>query len=620
MRFPCHPFARTWRAAAVIACAVVALPLAHAQSGAPTAAIVDPVFVTATRSPQPIAELLADVTVIEPAEIARSGAQSLAELLQRQPGIEIVQNGGAGSSSGVFLRGTNRGQTLVLVDGLRVASSSVGATTLETIPLAEIERIEILRGPASSIYGADAIGGVIQVFTRRGGSALGANASVGYGTYSTTAVAGGVSGTLGPLRFAVQANGKRSDGFNAIVNSTNFSANDDRDGYKNDAYSASATLTWAPGQELVAQGMHSRLNSQFDGGPGADDRTITTLDAYSLRSINKVNAVWTSRLAAGRGIDDSLSKTGFGDFPFKTTQTQYSWLNDLELPLGLVTLGVERREERVDTDAGFEVTGRDTNAGFGIWQITRDGHALQANLRHDRISGFGGKTTGALAYGYRLSPAWRVTAGYGTAFKAPSFNDLYYPGFSNPNLASETSANLEGGVYWSASLGEARLEARAITYRNRVRGLITFQCDAQFNCAPQNTDRATLEGVTLGFDAAWRDTTLKASLDQGSPEDDRTGNLLPRRARTHGAVSVLQQWGAVQLGAEFVASSLRYDDAANLRRMGGYGILNLTAQWAMARGLSLFVRADNVFDKNYELAADFSTGGAQVFAGVRWTL
>jgi vitamin B12 transporter len=608
-------------------CALTALWLAacslaaQAQTGAPKAATFDPMVVTATRTPQPIAELLADITVVGADEIARSGVQSLAELLQRQPGVEIVQNGGAGSSSGVFLRGTNRGQTLILIDGLRVSSSSVGATTLEAIPLSEIDRIEILRGPASSLYGSDAIGGVIQVFTRRGGSSFSANASAGYGTYSTTSVAGGVSGAVGPLRFAVQANGKRSDGFNAIVNPGNVSFNGDADGYENDGYSASATLTWAPGQELIAQGLHSRMNSQFDGGPDADDRTITTLDVWSVRSVNKVNGIWTSRLAAGQGSDDSLSKTGFGDFPFKTTQTQYSWLNDLTLPLGLLTLGAERREERIDTDAGFGVTGRNTNGYFGIWQFTKGGHALQANLRRDDISQFGGKTTGAIAYGYRFSPAWRVTAGYGTAFKAPSFNDLYYPGFSNANLVPETSSNVEGGVYWNGVLADATVETRAVAYHNRVKSLIVFQCDSNFfNCAPQNVDRATLEGVTLGVDASWRDTTLKASLDLQSPEDDLTGRLLPRRARVHGAVSLLQTWGAWQLGAEFVASSYRYDDAENRRRMGGYGILNLTAQWTVAKGLALFVRADNVFDKNYELAADYSTGGAQVFAGVRWAM
>jgi vitamin B12 transporter len=208
---------------------------------------------------------------------------------------------------------------------------------------------------------------------------------------------------------------------------------------------------------------------------------------------------------------------------------------------------------------------------------------------------------------------WRLTAGYNTGFRAPSFNDLYFPGFSNPNLVPETSQNAEAGVYWTSSYGDVRWEARAIGYHNRVKDLIVFGC-----CLPNNVNSATLEGVTLGLDLTWRDTRIIGSLDLQSPEDDATGNLLPRRAREHGAVRVLQQVGPVQLGVEYIASSLRYDDPANTIRMGGYGIVNLTVDWPFAKGWTLLVRGNNVFDKNYELAADYSTGGATVFAGVRW--
>ena len=192
--------------------------------------------------------------------------------------------------------------------------------------------------------------------------------------------------------------------------------------------------------------------------------------------------------------------------------------------------------------------------------------------------------------------------------------------FARSASASNGTAarNAEAGAYWTASAGELRWEARAIGYYNRIDDLIVFQCDASFNCMPQNVSRALLPGVTLGVDATWRATQVKASLDLQHPHDEDTGNLLPRRARTHGAVQLLQQVGPVQLGMEYVASSLRYDDAANLVRMGGYGIVNLTADWPFAPGWSLLVRGNNVFAKNYQLAADFSTGGAQVFAGVRW--
>ncbi len=607
------------RAAFALLALCCAPALAQSPAIAPRAASLDPVAVTASRQPLPIADLLADLTVIGGDEILRSGVQSLPELLQRQPGVEITMNGGPGSNSGAFIRGANRGQTLVLVDGLRVGSSSVGATSLEAIPLDQIERIEILRGPASSLYGADAIGGVIQVFTKQAEAGRWSGSlAAGYGTYDTWKASAGLNGSLGPLRFNAQFGGTASNGYNAIVNPANFSYNGDRDGYAQQNAGLNATLPWADGQEVSVQYLVNRLNNQYDGGLGYDDRTITTIEAWSVTSRNRLAERWTSLLTIGEGSDDSVSQTGFGDYPFKTTQRQFLWQNDVTLPVGALSVILERREERVATDVDFAVTERNTNSVTGVYQVRWEALALQANLRHDNSSQYGGKTTGGIALGYKLSPEWRVTAGYSTGFKAPSFNDLYYPFFSNPDLVPETARNAEAGVYWTARAGELRWEARAIGYYNRVDDLIVFQCDASFNCLPQNVSRAILPGVTLGVDATWRSTQVKASLDLQDPHDEDTGNLLPRRARTHGAVQVLQQVGPVQLGLEYVASSVRYDDAANLVRMGGYGIVNLTADWPFAPGWSLLVRGNNIFDKNYQLAADFSTGGAQVFAGVRW--
>jgi vitamin B12 transporter len=253
-----------------------------------------------------------------------------------------------------------------------------------------------------------------------------------------------------------------------------------------------------------------------------------------------------------------------------------------------------------------------------VYQLRYEAFALQANLRRDNSDQYGGKTTGGLVLGYKVSPSWRVTAGVSTGYKAPSFNDLYYPGYSNAALVSETSKNVEAGVYWSASRDDARWEVRAIGYHNQVSELIVFACDAEFNCLPRNVDRATLEGATLGLDLTWRDTRVTASLDLQNPTDDATGNLLPRRARTHGVVQLQQQAGPVQLGVEFIASSLRYDDAADIVEMGGYGIVNLTVEWPFAKGFSLLLRGNNVFSKNYQLAADYSTGGATAYAGIRW--
>jgi len=608
-------FYSTLVGAALAALTFVPAPL-HAQAPSPTS--LPPMAVTASRQTQSIADVLADITVIGADEIARAGAQSLTEFLQRQPGIEIVQNGGPGSVSGVFLRGANSSQTLVLVDGVRLASASTGATALEAIPLDQIERIEILRGPASSLYGADAIGGVIQVFTRRGTAVLSGNLSAGGGTYGTWGVNAGAAGTSGPVRYAVQIATRQSSGFNTITNPSNPLYNPDSDGYANQSMSASVGVTLATDQELTAQYLKSRLNNQFDGSPNFDDRTITVDEVWQAMSVNRLASFWVSRLSVADGTDDSQSQTGFGNFPFRTTQLQYTWQNDFTLPLGALSAGVERRDERVDTDAGFAIDSRNTNSVFGIYRWRSDAHALQVHLRFDDSDQFGGKTTGAIAYGYRVSPALRLTAGYSTGFNAPSFNDLYYPGFNNPNLVPETSRNVEAGAYWTGSMDGMSVEARAIGYYNRVSDLIVFGCDADFNCAPNNVDRATLKGVTLGADLRSEGgATLAASLDLQSPTSDVTGNLLPRRARQHGAVTLGYPAGPVRLGLEFVASSQRYDDPANLVKMGGYGIVNLTAEWAASPTVSLFARADNVFDKNYELASGFATGGATVYAGVR---
>jgi vitamin B12 transporter len=312
-----------------------------------------PGAVTASRSAQPIADLLADVTVIGRDEIVRSGAQSLTEVLQRQPGVEITMNGGPGSTSGAFLRGANRGQTLVLIDGLRVGSSSVGATSLEAIPLDQIERVEILRGPASSLYGADAIGGVIQVFTKRAqDDAFAVSGSAGYGTYETRNASATVRGAMGPLAFSLTGGGTRSSGFNAIVNPDNFSYNPSATGIPTKNVSGNAVLGWAAGQEVSVQYFRNRLNNSFDAGaPYFDDRTVTTLEAWSWSAATASRKSGTRTVTVGEGSDDSVSLTAFGESPFATTQRQYTWQNDWTLPLGVLSLALERREEHLATTA-----------------------------------------------------------------------------------------------------------------------------------------------------------------------------------------------------------------------------------------------------------------------------
>jgi vitamin B12 transporter len=338
------------------------------------------------------------------------------------------------------------------------------------------------------------------------------------------------------------------------------------------------------------------------------------LSSYAVSTRNRITADWQSLLRAGQSEDDTRLESGFGPSRFRTRQDQYLWQNDFTLGIGSLQLALERREERLSSDTPYDLTHRDTNSVVGVYQLRADAHSLQLNLRHDDNSQFGNQNTGALAYGYRFSPAWRMHASAGTGFKAPTFNDLYFPGFSNPNLQPEKARNVELGVHYA----DSGIGLDAVAYHNRVRDLIVFQCDADFNCAPENVNEARLQGITLSGRTRWESIDVTGSLDLQQPEDQATGHLLPRRARQHGSLTLGQSFGAWDFGAEWIASSRRYDDLDNTRGMGGYGIVNLTATYSWSSAWRLLLRANNVFDKDYELAKDYATPGANIFVAIQY--
>ncbi len=581
----------------------------------------DEVIVTASRISQPQDTVIADVTVITHEEIERAGQSTLIEVLQSQPGVEITSNGGAGKTSGVFLRGTNTGHLVVLIDGMRINSATAGITAFENLPLAQIEKIEIVRGPASSLYGADAIGGVIQIFTKKGEGKPRFYASAGYGTYDTKTAEAGVRGSAKDTSFSLNVSSSDTQGFSAYKTSNpQFK---DKDGYRNLAVSGSVSHQIVQGHDIVVQFLssvgHTSFDSRFNATNFSDNADLTQL-SYAVISHNQFTSNWLSTLRLGEGLDESVSFQEFGRSLFRTKQRQYSWQNDINLPLGTLTLLYDRLEERVSSTTTFDKNSRN-NDGFLIGYLVNLGsHSLQANYRSDHNSSFGTNDTGGLGYGYSFNENWRVTGSYGTAFKAPSFNDLYYPGFSNPNLKPEKSRSLEASLRYETSQNSASLTF----YENKIKDLIALDFLPPFVF---NVNEARIRGLTLAGTQRWDNWQLKGSVDVQSPRDKETDNLLVRRANRHASANLSHDWGDWRFGAEAIASSARYNDAANNQRLDGYTIFNVTADYKINPDWKLQARVNNLFDKQYALAFDgdpaaggfvYDTPGSNLFVNIRY--
>lgn len=585
---------------------------------------LDAVVVTAGRTPQIAQEVLADNVVISAEEIARAGQISLIELLQRKRGIEVTRNGGPGTSASVFVRGADAKQSIVLVDGVRIGSSTSGYATWSAIPLSQVDHIEIVYGPLSSLYGADAVSGVIQIFTKKGEGAASPIVSAGFGSYNTRDLQAGVSGSSGGFRYALRASHEESDGFSATKPGAGaFTYNPDKDGYKNDGGSGQFSFEFAKDQEVGFTFLNSRLNSQFDSGPTSDDRNKQKLETYALYSRNRISPNWISdfQVSQAKDLSDSL-----GSFPssFSTRRTNIGWQNNFFIGQSdVLQLLAERHKENVDTSTTALNGSRTTNSVAAAYQLKRGQHLASVSVRNDNNDQFGSHTTGSLAYGYRLTSALRLNASYGTSFRAPTFNELYYPGFGVPSNKPERGRNAEAGIYYE----DGKSELSAVVYRNRVTDLLVTakanECPITgsypFGCA-YNVDQSLLRGISLNAKTRVRDFTLRGSLDLQDPRDETTDRQLVRRAKTHGTVGTDYAAGPFAAGAEVVFSDKRFDDLANRNTLGGYGVTNLYASYDVAPNWTVFGRWDNVFDKKYELARNYNTPGSNIFVGVRYSV
>ena len=613
------------------ACALAAA-LAVSAAGAQTGAYaLDEVLVTATRTEQRLADSLPSATVITRSQIESSQTPGLIELLGRQAGVEFARTGGPGSQASLFLRGTNSGQTLVLIDGVRLNTALTGAAALGGVSLDSIERIEIVRGNLSSLYGSEAIGGVIQIFTRgadRSGFEIGGEAGSGdmraANVYAAQRLDGG--------SIALSAAGRRSSPFSAIDTSQVIAgpfapgANPDIDGNRNGSASLRAQGKAGP-VDLAASLWGSRNDTDFDStadGPTATHEEKSRQRAMQASAAGQLAERWRAQLTVARTDDDTTNASSepwsFNSGEFESSNRTVTLANEIRLgELATATLAYEYLQQRgastaYDPDFGgvltrFERRVNSVRAGIDA----RGGpHRLQANVRWDDYSDVGAATTGLVAYGFDVDPRWRVSAQLATAFRAPSFNDLYYPFFGNPGLSPERSRSGELALRYS----EDSASLSAAVFRNRTSDLIVYDAAAQ---QARNVASADIDGIELIASGRLQGWQLQADASFTRAEDSSTGERLLRRAPYRIHLAAARTFGRFDGLFEVTHNAERYDSDINTyarTELASYTLARLALAWRATDWLRLTLRLENLFDAGYELVDGYSTAGLGVFAGV----
>ena len=614
------------------------VPAAYAQDGVvgkESAAVVfddEPVVVTATRTPVKSSAALAPVTVLNRQEIAESQTDSVPELLRGMPGIDVVQNGGPGTNASIYMRGSNAGHALVLINGRKMGSATLGTVSWQHLPVSQIERIEVVRGPRSTLYGSEAIGGVVQIFTRDRGAGFNVDADYGYGNWNThqgsMTISGGNKQTNGSISLAAYY----TDGYNAKQTATAASAaNDsDDDGYQNFSLSAKVGHRLERGTTIEFDLFRAEVHSEFDATSIFDSSDV---DRNIQQSMGLVIADdpfdwWHLTVSAGLSRDDYTSYASeTKQSAFNTHRKSASLQSDFSLADDhLLTVGVDYMEEAISSTSSYDLSSRQDWALFTQYQGAYADLSWVAGLRAIDNQQFGSHQTTNLELGYRLGDNLRLVASYGTAFKAPTFNDLYFPssafGAGNPDLQPEKSKSFEVGVAGQ----HHKIDWSLRGYQTDIEGLISWSATASnpFYFTPSNVDDARITGLELEGKRSFGRFDLATALTMMEPENRSSGLRLNRRAKTTAKVDLGYRFAKypANISASTLYQSSRYNDTSNSVRVAGYSITNLTGSYDLDDSWQLRLKVGNLFDKEYETVMATSTPynapGRSIFLSLAW--
>lgn len=581
------------------------------------------VTVTASRVVQTIDSTLAEVSVITREDIDASAARDVLEILRLQAGVDLYRTGGAGSQTSLFLRGANTNQVLVLIDGVRIASANTGALAFEQLPIDTIERIEIVRGPRASYWGSDAIGGVIQIFTRR---LDGPRISVGYGSYGDARGSAGFGHWRGANGFSVQVGARHVDGYSStnpgicagpedpycIYNSID-------NPYRNNNLALRGGYAIG-NQQLAATVLRSDSRSSFDQDRITQGFSDVLDQAIGVSLEGPLGEGWEHRLSLGDAREDLETPAYFSKYTSR--RQSLGWQHRVRVTGNqFVVAGIDLVQEQGeyrDTTSGapyFDAS-RDNRAVFGGWQGAFGAFDAELAARHDDNSEFGTAGTGSAAFGWRFSERLRVWASWGAGFRGPTLNEQFSPGFGgfyagNPDLDPEHSRSAEIGVDFDATPDQ---HFGLNAYRTRVRNLITF---SGVQNRAENVAHAQIDGAEATWDGAFGGWNARAALTWQDPRDTDTDTPLLRRPKHKFSTIVGRAFGSrVHAGFELLANGKR-EDVGGVE-LGGYTLVNLRGQVRLADDWRLLLRVENLTDRDYELAHGFNTPGRSGFVDVVW--
>jgi vitamin B12 transporter len=604
---------------------LAALPLAAAvvftQAQAAALGQLPETIVTAQRFDQPLTDVLADVSIIDSTTIEQSGSTGLADLLARLPGVVLARSGGLMGTTSVYVRGAETRHTSLFVDGIRIDTQGTSGVSWNAIPLAQIDRIEVVRGPAAAVYGSDAIGGVVQIFTKKGQAGVHPSLELGVGRYGTRRLGASISGTEGIIDYAFGLTRDISTGFNSQP-----AANPDADGHRGTSGSVQLGAKINNQHKLGLSVLSNDIQAQYDGyaAPGAAPKNDISHIVLQALGVNW-QAQWTDAYSTKLSVNQSKDHYATTPSVYKTDTTLTNYVLQNELRMGVHRFSAtldSRRDELNNSSVSSPISARSQNGlalGYGA---KMDAHTWQLNVRHDQDSEFGSHNTAGAAYAFAFAPNWQATTSASTAFRTPTL----YQRFSEYGVATlkpESSRNLEAGVKYAAQGNTVSV----VVYRNRVSDLISYiggpgSCIngvGTYAGCYGNTSQAQYKGATLAAGTRLGTVALGGSIDWLSAIDLSTGKRLPRRPQRMATLNADTQIAGIDMGAQVQTNSERFDNAANTKKLGGYTVLNLQVSKAVTPVLSVVARLDNAADKAYQTASGYANGGRMWYVGMKWT-